>query len=104
MTASAVDDSVVKAIEHIVPGSAVDPCVNDPKAPGDCRTAAQAADPILNSFEKYEITNQIEKAALVALMAFETADFKYHRNYYPGRPGQGSMSPFPYLYYGPYSS
>lgn len=86
----AADDQVVKAIEHIVPGSAVGPCVDDPEAPGECRTAGQAADPILDSFEKYEITNQIEKAALVALMGFETDDFKYQRNYYPGRPGQGS--------------
>ncbi|MCJ1422019.1 hypothetical protein MMC32_008388 [Xylographa parallela] len=31
-------------------------------------------------------------AALVSLMAYETADFKYQNNYFPGNPGQGTRN------------
>ncbi|MCJ1396397.1 hypothetical protein MMC18_009287 [Xylographa bjoerkii] len=31
-------------------------------------------------------------AALISLMAFETADFKYQNNYFPGNPGQGTRN------------
>lgn len=81
---------MIKALEIIAPNAAVDTCVNDPKAPGQCRTVNQAAGPILRSFEKYRITTPGEKAALLSLMAFESAEFKYQRNVYPGTPGQGS--------------
>ncbi len=31
-------------------------------------------------------------SAILALMAFETAEFKYNRNHFPGRPGQGTRN------------
>ena len=57
--------------------------------PLECRTANQAAPFIEKSFATYNITTPQEMAALVSLMAFETADFKYRKNHFPGRPGQG---------------
>jgi hypothetical protein len=81
---------MIKALEIIAPHSTVEPCVDDSKAPGQCRTAKQAAGPILRSFERYGITAPGEKAALLSLMVMETAEFKYRRNVYPGTPGQGS--------------
>lgn len=63
--------------------------------PAECRTAAQAAPVLTSSFQKYGITSAAEKAALISLMAFESGDFKYNKNYYPGTPGQGSTSSHP---------
>ena len=68
-------------------------CVGAPY-PSECRTASQAVDPILKSFETYNIVSGAEMAALISLMAFETADFKYQNNYFPGNPGQGSKLMF----------
>ena len=61
--------------------------------PQECATASQALPYILDSFQTYKITSWGEQAAIVSLMAFESADFKYNKNHFPapGRPGQGSM-------------
>lgn len=72
-------------------------CANPP-APGECATAADAV-PIINDvFTSYNTTTAGEQAALLSLMAFETGDFKYNRNHFPGVAGQGStflpFSPF----------
>ncbi|KAL8686405.1 MAG: hypothetical protein Q9224_005458, partial [Gallowayella concinna] len=55
-------------------------------------TAAQAAPFINASFKTYGITSAGEAAAIVALMAFESGDFKYNINHFPGRPGQGTRN------------
>ncbi|KAL1960439.1 hypothetical protein VTO42DRAFT_7738 [Malbranchea cinnamomea] len=83
---------MMKGLQIIAPHSAREPCDNDPKAPNQCRSARQAATPIVRSFETYNITTPGEKTALLSLMAFETADFKYQRNVYPGVPGQGTRN------------
>jgi hypothetical protein len=59
-------------------------------APEECATAAQAAPFISDSFQTYQVTSPAEQAALISLMAFETGDFKYNRNHFPGVTGQGS--------------
>lgn len=64
-------------------------CTDAPH-PAECRTASQALEPIVASFITYGITSEAEMAAVISLIAFETADFKYQNNYYPGNPGQGS--------------
>lgn len=64
-------------------------CYNPP-AVGECRTAEQAAPFINDSFTTYGIDNVAEQAALISLMAFESGDFKYNRNHFPGVAGQGS--------------
>lgn len=60
--------------------------------PSECRTAAQAAPPILSSFTTYNVTNKAAQAALLATMAFESNEFKYARNKVPGIPGQGGRN------------
>lgn len=69
---------------------------DNPPAEGECATAEQAAPFISDSFTTYAIDNVAEQAALISLMAFESGDFKYNRNHFPGVAGQGSTSPFPF--------
>lgn len=65
---------------------------NPTQFPAECASATEAAPFINEAFEKYNVSNTAEKAAVVALMAFESAEFKYNRNHWPGRVGQGSTS------------
>ena len=60
--------------------------------PKQCRTAEQALPHIVASFHKYGINSAAEKATLIAIMAFETGDFKYNVNVVPGTPGQGTRN------------
>lgn len=58
----------------------------------DCRTANQIAPHAMNAMQRYGVTSKQEMAAVLSLMAFESADFKYKHNVYPGRPGQGTAN------------
>lgn len=69
-------------------------CDNAP-AEGECATAKIAADSTSQSFNTYKVTNKAEQAAILSLMAFESDDFKYNKNHFPGTPGQGSKSNLP---------
>lgn len=60
--------------------------------PDECRTSAEALQPILNSFAKYSIDTAGAQAAVLSTIAFESADFKFQKNYYPGNPGQGTRN------------
>lgn len=60
--------------------------------PSECATAAQAAPHLITAFENYGIMNAAQMAAVISLMAYETDDFKYNTNHYPGRPGQGTRN------------
>ncbi|RKF59342.1 hypothetical protein OnM2_060058 [Erysiphe neolycopersici] len=65
-----------------------------PSPPGECATNTQAA-PFLNeAMSKYQISSQGERASVLALIAFESGNFKYNINHYPapGRPGQGTRN------------
>ncbi|KAI6249295.1 hypothetical protein HI914_02396 [Erysiphe necator] len=65
-----------------------------PSPPGECATNTQAA-PFLNeAMSKYQISSLGEKASILALIAFESGDFKYNTNHFPapGRPGQGTRN------------
>ncbi|MCJ1304452.1 hypothetical protein MMC08_007264 [Hypocenomyce scalaris] len=73
----------------ISPGSST--CAGAPY-PSECRTAAQAVPFISASFSSYDLTSPAEMAAVVGTMAFESGDFKYDINYYPGNPGQGTRN------------
>ncbi|KAH7021676.1 hypothetical protein B0J12DRAFT_714548 [Macrophomina phaseolina] len=48
----------------------------------ECRTASEAAQPILDSFDKYQIANTNERAALIALMLYESGEFKYNWSHF----------------------
>ncbi|KAL8795586.1 MAG: hypothetical protein Q9195_002007 [Heterodermia aff. obscurata] len=60
--------------------------------PQQCRTAEQALPHIVGSFQKYGVNSAAEQATLIAIMAFETGDFKYNVNVVPGTPGQGTRN------------
>ncbi|OQE05152.1 hypothetical protein PENVUL_c027G07508 [Penicillium vulpinum] len=66
-------------------------CTKAP-AKGECATAKQAAKFISKSFDKYKVTSQAEQAAIISLMAFESEDFKYNKNHFPGVAGQGTRN------------
>ncbi|KAI1434662.1 hypothetical protein GGR50DRAFT_387180 [Xylaria sp. CBS 124048] len=55
----------------------------------ECRTNVQAA-PFISAATANLSTGAT--AAVIALTAFESADYKYKRNKYPGRPGQGTSN------------
>lgn len=60
--------------------------------PEECADAATAAKAISNSFTKYKITEVGEQAALVSIMIFESGNFKYNKNHFPGVVGQGTRN------------
>lgn len=66
--------------------------------PEECADATTAAAALNKSFNTYGIKTAGEKAALVAYTLFESGDYKYSKNHFPGRPGQGTrmmaMPPF----------
>lgn len=63
-----------------------------PPAPGECRTATQAAPYLAISFTNFGLTSFPIQAALLSLILYETADFKYSKNHFPGVPGQGTRN------------
>lgn len=74
---------------HIAPLSVS--CASAP-FPSECATASTAAPFLIAAMSSYSITSAPELAALLSLIAFETGDFRYDRNHYPGRPGQGTRN------------
>ncbi|KAJ4296228.1 hypothetical protein N0V90_006273 [Kalmusia sp. IMI 367209] len=66
----------------------------------ECADATRAAPAISASFQKYDISSRGEQAALIAIMLYESGNFKYNHNHFPapGRAGQGTrnmqMAPF----------
>lgn len=77
-------------------------CANVTSFADECRTAEQAA-PFLNAaFQQFNTHTVGEMAALISLIAFETGDFRFNVNHFPGRPGQGTrnlmMFPFVWKY------
>ncbi|CAI7659913.1 unnamed protein product [Penicillium glandicola] len=64
----------------------------DAPAEGECATAKQAAKFTSQSFETYKVTSKAEQAAIISLMAFESGDFKYNKNHFPGVAGQGTRN------------
>lgn len=84
-------DSLTAAqIEAVAPKSSS--CVNPEEiAPEECATAAQAAPALTTAFKKYGVTSKAEQAAVLGLIAFESGEFRFSRNHFPGVEGQGSM-------------
>ncbi|KAI0125551.1 hypothetical protein BJ170DRAFT_684814 [Xylariales sp. AK1849] len=80
------DDSAAAIIAKIAPASAS--CSDTT----ECRTAEQAAPFLIAAMAKYQVTTPGEIAGALALMAFESDDFKYKHNISPGRPGQGTAN------------
>lgn len=53
----------------------------------ECANSQEAALNIAKSFETYNVTSRVEQAAVVALMAFESEEFRFSRNQVPGVKG-----------------
>lgn len=60
--------------------------------PTECRTADQALPLIIAAFNTYDITHPAVQAALLSLMAYESGEFVYNQNHFPGVPGQGTRN------------
>lgn len=60
--------------------------------PDECADASKAAAALSKAFKTYKITSKGEQAAIIAYELFESGDFKYKKNHFPGRPGQGTRS------------
>jgi hypothetical protein len=73
----------------IAPGTAS--CDGAP-FPAECATASVAAPNIAQSFSLFNIDSFGAQAALVAIMLFESGDFKYKINHFPGVAGQGTRN------------
>lgn len=60
--------------------------------PEECVPASAAAPNIAQSFSLFSIDSFGAQAALVAIMLFESGDFKYKINHFPGVAGQGTRN------------
>ncbi|GAO14073.1 uncharacterized protein UV8b_06471 [Ustilaginoidea virens] len=78
----------VQIVRQIAPAAAA-AC---PESNGECRTAEQAAPWIARALLQHGVYSAGEMAAVIAHMAFESADFRYKHNVNPGRPGQGTAN------------
>lgn len=83
--------NTITAADLIAIESSTSSCDGAPFS-SECRTAAQAAPMIASSFTNFGLTSFGEQAAVVALMLYESGDFKYAINHYPGVPGQGTRN------------
>ncbi|KAK6855148.1 hypothetical protein PG990_008558 [Apiospora arundinis] len=81
--------AVVQAVDQIIEISPKSQTCDGSK---DCRTAEQAAPLLIQAFQDYKIYSAGQIAGVLALMAFESVDFKYKHNMSPGRPGQGTAN------------
>jgi hypothetical protein len=82
------DGSAASQILEIAPGSAS--CTM--QASNECATAEHAAPFLISAMKTYSIFQVPEIAAVLSLIAFETVDFKYNINHFPGRAGQGTRN------------
>jgi len=77
-------------------------CINVTSFADECRTADQASPFINAAFAQFHTQSLGQKAALLSLIAFETGEFRFNINHFPGRPGQGTrnqmMFPFVWKY------
>ncbi|CAM1508861.1 Fc.00g026000.m01.CDS01 [Cosmosporella sp. VM-42] len=79
--------SAAPIVEKIAPKSTSCDAANE-----DCRTGEQAAPWIALGMWQYRIFSTKEMAAIISVIAFESGDFQYKHNLFPGRPGQGTSN------------
>lgn len=92
---SAAADTLAQQLVTIASGTSS--CASATKYTNECRTASEAAQPILCSFNRYQITNVNEKAALISLMLYESGEFKYNWGHFMNGqdqhvPGKGTRN------------
>lgn len=84
-----IEKRTASALLAVVPKA--NTCAGAPSPP-ECKTADEAAPFINKSFQTYGITTPGEAAAVIGIMGFESGDFKYNVNHFPGTPGQGTRN------------
>ncbi|PUU82066.1 hypothetical protein B9Z19DRAFT_1075745 [Tuber borchii] len=67
-------------------------CTNPPFPQAECDTAATAAPNIELAYTSYSLTTLGQKAAVLATLAAESANFKANINHSNNRPGQGTKA------------
>ncbi|RPB04116.1 hypothetical protein L873DRAFT_1622006, partial [Choiromyces venosus 120613-1] len=77
-------------LERAYPSSKT--CDNPPFPKEECDTAAIAAPNIELSYIRYSLTTLGQKAAILATLALESANFKANINHSTNRPGQGTKA------------
>ncbi|KAJ1877995.1 hypothetical protein LPJ57_003656 [Coemansia sp. RSA 486] len=82
----------LEQLNQAVPSRASDGSCAAVSTPSECTTNSRAVTAINHAITKYGVTSTGEIAALIALMAYESADWQYNINHYPGRPGQGTKA------------
>jgi len=75
----------------------------DTGASAACRTSDQIATFVNKSFAKFGFTTSGEQAAIYSLMAFESGNFVFDVNKFPGRPGQGTRNMMMFDFILPYA-
>ncbi|KAJ1721054.1 hypothetical protein LPJ53_004384 [Coemansia erecta] len=75
-----------------IPSRASDSSCASVSTPSECTPNSRAVVAINNAISKYGVTSTGEIVALISLMAYESADWQYNVNHYPGRPGQGTKA------------
>lgn len=83
------DATAAQQLLTIAPTSGT--CSGSPFA-DECATNEQAAPFLIDAMVKYDISTPSEIAAVLSVVAFESGDFKYNINHFPGRPGQGTRA------------
>ena len=65
----------------------------DPAYPSECATVVQAATGLTKAMADYKIYNTAEISVLIALVAYESGDFRYNVHHFPSaNPGQGTRN------------
>ncbi|KAL2066221.1 hypothetical protein VTL71DRAFT_2292 [Oculimacula yallundae] len=91
-TSSSLSPREVQAVDILLQIAPTSNTCSGAPVPAECATNVQAAPFLISAMQKYEIYSVPEMAAVLSVVAFETADFKYNTNKFPGRPGQGTRN------------
>ncbi|KAJ1799902.1 hypothetical protein LPJ59_001506 [Coemansia sp. RSA 2399] len=73
-------------------------------ATSECATNTQALSSINKAIAAYGVTQMGEITALISLMAYESGDWLYNINHYPGRAGQGTRAMLMYSFVSEYAN
>lgn len=58
----------------------------------ECRTAVQAGSYLVQAMTKYQLTEDMEQAGVLALVAFESKEMQYKKNLVNAAGGQGTSN------------
>ncbi|KAJ1643449.1 hypothetical protein J3B02_003145 [Coemansia erecta] len=89
---ASVSAITLEQLNKAVSSRASDSSCASVSTPSECAPNSRAVMAINHAIAKYGVTSTGEIAALIALMAYESADWQYNINHYPGRPGQGTKA------------